>query len=165
MSLLVIAAGFFGAGLALAAVMPQFWTFSVVLVGVGLAAQTFTTTANGALQLWADAAMRGRVIAMFLAVAMGGTPLGAPLAGWVADSFGPRWAMLLGAFACVVAAVIGYKYLVKHRGLQLQWRGWHLHCHFDIPELDEAPQNVKATEMSEVTESATEQAADSVKNN
>ena len=41
--------------------------------------------------------MRGRVIAILLAIALGGTPIGAPIVGWVADSFGPRWALGSGS--------------------------------------------------------------------
>ena len=43
--------------------------------------------------------MRGRVMAMRLAIALGGTPIGAPIVGWVADRFGPRWALGVGAAA------------------------------------------------------------------
>ena len=63
----------------------------VVLVVIGVAAQTFTTSVNGAVQLGTEPSMRGRVLALLLAIALGGTPLGAPLAGWVAD----RWCEIL----------------------------------------------------------------------
>lgn len=125
MGLLILAAASFGAGLALAAAMPSFWPFSVVLLCVGLSAQSFTTTANGALQLWTEPAMRGRVIALFLSVALGGTPIGAPLVGWIADTFGPRWALLVGAFSCFAAVGVGLRYLRRHCNLAVQWRhGW-----------------------------------------
>ena len=80
---------------------------------VGVAAQTFTTTAIGAVQLWTEPAMRGRVMAILLAVAMGGTPLGAPLVGWVADRFGPRWALGVGAVSGLAATLVGVGYLVR----------------------------------------------------
>jgi MFS family permease len=50
--------------------------------------------------------MRGRVIAIFLAIALGGTPIGAPFVGWVADTFGPRWALGIGATAGFAAACV-----------------------------------------------------------
>jgi len=77
---------------------------------VGVAAQTFTTTANGAIQLGTDPALRGRVMAIFMAIALGGTPIGAPAVGWVADTFGPRWALGVGAAAGFVAALVGLFY-------------------------------------------------------
>ncbi|HBX81395.1 MAG TPA: MFS transporter, partial [Propionibacteriaceae bacterium] len=51
------------------------------------------------VQLSADPQMRGRVMALYGVVFMGGTPLGAPLIGWVGDVWGPRWTLLIGAIA------------------------------------------------------------------
>jgi MFS family permease len=101
----------FGAGLAAACAMPTYGLFGLALVVIGIAAQTFSTTANGMIQMSTEPAMRGRVMAMFLAVALGGTPLGAPLVGWVADTFGPRWALGVGAASGLAAAIVGLRYL------------------------------------------------------
>jgi MFS family permease len=57
--------------------------------------------------------MRGRVIAILLAVALGGAPIGAPIVGWVADRFDPRWALGVGAGAGLVAAMVAICYLTK----------------------------------------------------
>jgi len=110
---LATAALLFGLGLALAAIAPSYPLFGVTLVVIGLSAQTFTTTAIGAVQLLTDPLMRGRVMAILLAVALGGTPIGAPIVGWVADRFGPRWALGVGAGAGVAAAAVGLRYLTK----------------------------------------------------
>jgi MFS family permease len=64
--------------------------------------------------------MRGRVMAILLAIALGSTPIGAPLVGWVADRFGPRLALLVGAAAGFIAALVGIFYLVKHRNLSVR---------------------------------------------
>ncbi|HUB09730.1 MAG TPA: MFS transporter [Myxococcales bacterium] len=105
----------FGVGLALAAVMPSYGLFALPLVLVGVAAQTITTTANSTLQLSTEPAMRGRVVALFLAIAVGGTPVGAPIVGWVADRFGPRWGLGVGAAGGFAAALVGLRYLLTHR--------------------------------------------------
>jgi MFS family permease len=55
--------------------------------------------------------MRGRVMAIYLAIAMGTTPLGAPIVGWVADVAGARWSLAVGAAAGLGAALIGLLYL------------------------------------------------------
>jgi MFS family permease len=99
-------AALFGAGLAAAAVMPSATLFAVALVVVGVAAQTFTTTANGTMQVSTAPEMRGRVMAIFMATALGTTPIGAPIVGWVADTYGPRWALGVGAAAGVAAALV-----------------------------------------------------------
>ncbi|TWB82394.1 putative MFS family arabinose efflux permease [Nitrospirillum amazonense] len=119
-SLLTGAALLFGVGCALAAVMPTTWAFGILLVVVGVAAQTFTTSTNSLVQLSTDSAMRGRVVALLLAIAVGGTPLGAPVVGWVADVAGPRWSLGLGAASGLVAALVGVRYLLTHTG----WRLW-----------------------------------------
>jgi MFS family permease len=63
--------------------------------------------------------MRGRVIAIQFAIALGGTPLGAPLVGWVADTLGPRWSLGLGALSGFAAVAVGVRYLVRYRQLRM----------------------------------------------
>jgi MFS family permease len=114
MVLLLSGAAVFGIGLVVAAMMPTYWLFTIPLVGIGLAAQTFTTSANSVVQLSTEPVMRGRVMAIFMAVALGGTPIGAPIVGWVADAFGPRWALDVGAAAGFAAAIVGLHFLATH---------------------------------------------------
>jgi MFS family permease len=113
-SLLLVSSAVFGGGLFVGAFMPNFWLFGLCLVAIGMSAQTFMTTANSAIQLSTEPHMRGRVVAIFLAIAMGGTPIGAPIVGWVADAFGPRWALGIGAAAGVGAALVGARYLARY---------------------------------------------------
>jgi MFS family permease len=114
-TLLLTGAAFFGIGCALAAIMPWYGLFDAALVMVGLASQTFTTSTNSFVQLSTDPSMRGRVIAILLAIAVGGTPVGAPIVGWVADTFGPRWALGVGAASGFGAAIVAICYLATRR--------------------------------------------------
>ena len=119
-ALLSISTALFGFGFALAAVMPDYWLFGAALIVIGMSAQTFTTTANSTMQLSTDPAMRGRVMAIYLAIALGGTPLGAPVVGWVADTYGPRRALSIGCAAGLAAAIVGVRHLVKYRRLRVR---------------------------------------------
>lgn len=106
-ALLVGASALFGLGMIAGAAAPAYLVLVVVLPLVGIASQTFMTTANGLVQLGADAAVRGRVLALYLATVMGGTVLGGPVVGWVANTFGPRDGLLVGAAAGLAVAAIG----------------------------------------------------------
>ena len=117
-ALLAVAAAMFGMTCAAAALAPVYLAFGLILFAVGAAAQTFTTSTNSLTQLTTAPAMRGRVIAILMAIALGGTPIGAPIVGWVADQFGPRWALGVGAAAGILAAAIAAIYLAGRRAAQ-----------------------------------------------
>ena len=131
LGLLLLGAALFGLGLALAAIMPSYGLFALPLVLIGVSAQTFTTTANSLVQLSTEPAMRGRVMAILLAIALGTTPLGAPVVGWVADTFGPRWALGVGAAAGFAAAIVGIHYLAKYRHLRVRFDAGRLQFSVD----------------------------------
>jgi len=103
-SQLLVGAGVFGVGCTLAAIAPGYWLFAGALIVIGAAALTFTNATNTLMQLSTEPAMRGRVMALRVGVALGGTPLGAPIVGWVANHCGPRWALGVGAASGFVAA-------------------------------------------------------------
>ncbi|GAA1448001.1 MFS transporter [Leifsonia poae] len=123
-SLLFAGAAFFGFGCAIAAVMPEYWLFALALIIIGVSSQTLMTTANGTVQMTTDPQLRGRVMAIYMAIFMGGTPIGAPIVGWVADTFGARWALGVGAASGFAAALVGVVYLVKYRNLRLRFTAW-----------------------------------------
>ncbi len=114
-SALVVGAGVFGAGCALAAVSPGYLWFAAALALTGVAALTFTNTSNSLLQLSTEPAMRGRVMALRLGIALGTTPIGAPIVGWVADHVGPRWALGVAAASGFAALAVGMRYLALAR--------------------------------------------------
>jgi len=109
----------FGLGCTLAAMAPGYWWFAAALIIIGAAALTFANGTNSAMQLSTEPAMRGRVMALRVAIALGGTPIGAPIAGWVANHFGPRWALAIGATAGFAAALVAVYVLARPKKLLL----------------------------------------------
>lgn len=116
------AAGAFGLACLLAAAAPTLLWFGLSLVPVGLFALTLMTSANAYVQTTTAPVMRGRVMALYFAIFMGGTPIGAPLVGWVSNSFGPRWSLGVAAAAGLITAVVGFVWA---------WRAHHLRIHYD----------------------------------
>jgi MFS family permease len=114
-SSLLIGAVAFGIGCTLAALSPGYWWFAASLVLIGVAALTLTNTTNSMMQLSTEPAMRGRVMALRLAVALGGTPIGAPIVGWVANHYGPRWALGVGAASGFTAALVAVGFLRREQ--------------------------------------------------
>ncbi|HEY8973142.1 MAG TPA: MFS transporter [Burkholderiaceae bacterium] len=124
--ILLSSATAFGIGCTLAALMPTYWLFGASLMLIGVSALTFANSTNSLLQLGTEPAMRGRVMAMRLAIALGGTPIGAPIVGWVADTAGPRWALGVGAASGFAAAGVLVLYLARHRHLSVRLDGWRV---------------------------------------
>jgi MFS family permease len=139
LSVLLVGASVFGVGLALAAISPTYLLFALALVIVGIATQTFTTSTNSIVQLSTEPAMRGRVIAIMIAVGLGGTPIGAPIVGAVSDAFGPRWGIAVGAASGIAAAGCAVYYLIRYQNLRVRRRSWRIRFHLDDPTTGSTP--------------------------
>lgn len=109
---IVLATLGFALSCAASVLMPSYWTYAATQILVGLSTVTMLTTSNGYVQTTTDPAVRGRVLALYLAVILGGTPVGAPIVGWVAAEFGPRAAILVGAAAGLASFMIGVTWLI-----------------------------------------------------
>jgi MFS family permease len=118
MSLLIVTAFLFGVLEVITGLMPGYWSFLVLLLPTGLVLLTFTTAANSATQLGTTPEMRGRVMGLYMLVFLGGAPLGSPLAGWVAEEFGPRMSVIAGGVISVVATMVIAVILTRSRGIQ-----------------------------------------------
>ena len=95
--------------------MPDLLPTDQLLLILGMAAVTFNNASNSLMQLTTTPELRGRVMAIRMAILMGCTPLGAPLLGHVADLFGPRWALGVGALSGLLAALVGLRYPWRQR--------------------------------------------------
>jgi MFS family permease len=109
----------FGLSMLASALMPSYLTFAVVLIVVGLTALTTITSANAYVQTTTAPHLRGRVMAIYMAIFAGTTPLGSPLVGWVANIAGPRWAIVVGASAGFAAAGVALGWMLVSNHLRL----------------------------------------------
>ncbi|NBU29943.1 MAG: MFS transporter [Actinobacteria bacterium] len=96
----------FAAVLGISACAPSYAVYAFVLPFCGMIAITLLTSANATMQLSTDEGMRGRVAGIYFMVFTGGSPIGAPLVGWVAEHFGTRWSMAMAAIAVLATALI-----------------------------------------------------------
>jgi MFS family permease len=125
MRTIFLASGLFGVAAAIAALMPTFESFAVSLTLIGFASLIFMTTANSMVQTTVKPAMRGRVMALYMAIFVGGTPIGAPFVGWVVNQFGPRWGLGVAAIAGVLAASVCLYWLVRYKHVRVRYsRSW-----------------------------------------
>ncbi|WP_344781003.1 MFS transporter [Microbacterium kribbense] len=113
MRVVIVATGGFGVASLVSSMMPEYWLYGATVVFVGFSTVSMLTTANGYVQTTTDAQLRGRVLALYMAVLMGSTPVGAPIVGWVATVFGPRTAIQVGAVAGLVSCVIGSIWMIN----------------------------------------------------
>ncbi|MGY1591205.1 MFS transporter [Geodermatophilus sp. SYSU D00708] len=100
--------------------VPGYWAFAVLLVPTGAAGLVFSVANNSFVQLGVDPQMRGRVMALYFMCFMGGTPLGAPVIGWVSEHLGAPWGLILGGAVAVLAALGAAAWLARGRRVRLE---------------------------------------------
>ena len=103
--LVIVAAIAFGTSVTIAGLMPSYLTFAVFLPVCGVSAMTMMTSANSFVQLSSADHVRGRVMALYMAIFMGGTPIGAPALGWIAEQYGARWTLVGGGLLTVIGVI------------------------------------------------------------
>ena len=111
-----------------AGLMPTYWTYAAILPVLGLAALLTLTAANATVQMNVDPQLRGRVMALYMMVLMGGTPIGAPILGWVGEVFGARWTLLGGGALSTLGVLLCVVLLARRQRL-------HLVPHLHAPHL------------------------------
>ncbi len=104
--LLVGAALGFGATEIVAGLMPTYLAFAIVCPLIGLCTLTMLNSANATMQLESEPALRGRVMALYMTIVMGGTPVGSPIIGWIGEQYGARWTLLGGGILTILGVVV-----------------------------------------------------------
>jgi MFS family permease len=86
--------------------MPSYVAFAALTPLLGLSLLTMLNAANTTVQLSVGPSIRGRVMALYMMLVMGGTPLGAPIVGWVGATFGARWTLIGGGAMSVIGVCV-----------------------------------------------------------
>jgi MFS family permease len=114
-----------------AGLMPTYWSYAATLPVMGLAALLTLTASNAAVQLGVAPELRGRVMALYAMVLMGGTPIGSPILGWVGEAFGPRWTLIGGGALTVIGVLVSVAVLARRQRLTIV-PTLHPNPHFEI---------------------------------
>lgn len=84
--------------------MPTFVLVAVMLIPLGVANIMFSTAAMNIMQLSVESDMRGRVMGIYMLCFLGGTPIGSPLLGWLAEITDPRAPLIVGGVISTISA-------------------------------------------------------------
>ena len=115
--LVILAAIGFGVAEIVAGLMPSYVAFAVWTPVLGIASLTMITSANATFQMSVAPVMRGRVMALYMMVFMGGTPIGAPVVGWVGETFSARWTLVGGGIATILGTLLAVLVFSRAKGL------------------------------------------------
>jgi MFS family permease len=112
----------FGALEAIVGFAPSFWLTALLLLPTGFFMIFFAQATNQRIQLGTDAAVRGRVMALFVLVFVGTTPVGGPVIGWLSEQFGPRLGIWAGGLVSLVAALVALGWQLRRSGSRVRLR-------------------------------------------
>jgi predicted MFS family arabinose efflux permease len=100
--------------------MPTFWSYAAILPFMGLASLLTLNSANMSVQMGVDPQLRGRVMAIYMMLMQGGTPLGSTLLGWVGQAFGARWTLIGGGGLALLGVLVSAAVLSRRGGVQVR---------------------------------------------
>ncbi len=106
----------------LSGLAPNYVMFALSLPLCGITSLLMIATANVFVQMSVSAEMRGRVMALYMCIFMGGTPLGAPILGWVAEQWGPRWTLIGGGALTAIGTIVATALLAGRQGVSIDAR-------------------------------------------
>lgn len=111
----------FAALMIVSSASPSYWLFAALLVPIGYCAVTTLITANALVQTSVSPEMRGRVMSVWGAVLLGGTPIVSPIVGWLGDVLGPRWTVLAPAIPILITFFLVTAWIMRHDQLKVRF--------------------------------------------
>lgn len=115
--LVILSALAFGGSVVVGGLMPSYVAFALWTPVIGITALTMITAANTTIQMTTAPHLRGRVMALYMMIFMGGTPVGAPIVGWIGESFGARWTLIGGGGITVLGTLLAIAVFSRTQGL------------------------------------------------
>jgi MFS family permease len=116
MRLLVFAALGFGVAEIVAGLLPSYLAFALFAPVIGFCTLTLLNSANATMQLESDPALRGRVMALYMTIVMGGTPLGSPIIGLIGEHLGARYTLVVGGALTIVGVLVAVLVFARLKG-------------------------------------------------
>ncbi len=135
----------FGAAEVVCGLMPSYPLLALLLLPSGFFVISFSTGANSFVQLNSEGAMRGRVMGVYMLVFLGGTPLGAPVIGWLSQTYGARWGLIIGGLLSLAAGATaaGAMALYRRGGVRRKRKLSDIRAQESVPLPAPAPQDVQ----------------------
>jgi MFS family permease len=118
-TVLVLAGIAFSTADIVAGLMPTYWLFALWLPVLGITALTLLNSLQTVVQLSVDPDIRGRVVALYMMILMGGTPVGAPVIGWIGQTFGARWTLIGGGTVTLAVVLAATVWLMRVEDIRL----------------------------------------------
>jgi MFS family permease len=107
-----------------ASLAESYLMYALLLIPTGYAMLRVVNTANATVQTSTPPQLRGRVMAVYIAVFLGGTPIGSPTIGWIQDNLGTRWGVAVGAIVTGITAIVAIGYTMHSKQLRASVRFW-----------------------------------------
>jgi len=136
----------FGVASGVMALMPTYPLYALATIPVGFASLTMLTAANATIQMSTAPAMRGRVLALYIVVFLGATPVGSPVVGWVAETFGARWSIGIGSIASLLVGGAAAVWAIRNWNLEVRYRLLS-RPHLQVRYLDDEAEELRTREQ------------------
>jgi MFS family permease len=94
--------------------------FLAGIVGLGVARLLFATGAESMVQLSTNPSIRGRVMAIYLVILMGGQAAGGVIVGWIAEELGMHAAFAVAGGVPLLAAIVVASILARRHQLTIK---------------------------------------------
>lgn len=118
---LVAAASLLGLLVATAALVPNIIAFGILMIPLGFCSLFVMATSNGLMQISSKPSIRGRLMSIYVVVIFSGTPVAAPIVGFLGDLIGVRAAIASGGLLLTLVSVLGSLLCARRLDVRPPW--------------------------------------------